>query len=273
MKKILLPIFLLATIWVAPAKAEIYDYNLILNGSFDDYYLGWEQTNCDELYNWMVDPSYDGFLNNIGTYLMLGVDWDEKESVKQTVSLPDSAGRITLSFLLNYFSADSTNQEYFELIVKDSDTGEYYIHEIRHYSDGNTDGWESMKYNLTEYKGRNVDIIFAGEGFSDAGPGTTDIGIDQIRVQAKSDSEFYGYVENKDEAVEDASIQIKDPNGKTIWTGHTDDQGVFFISKIKKYSYIKVIIKNNGSRQVFKRKTKWGYRHNETFKFKTTNSI
>lgn len=273
MKKLTLSILIAFFILVSPVKAEVYNYNLILNGGFDNFYMGWEQTNCDEIYNWMVDLSYEGFLLDIGTYLMLGVDWDEKESVQQTVTLPDTAGRITLSFLLNFFSVDSTNQDYFEIIIKDSDTGEYYVHGIRHYADGNTDDWERLEYNLTQYKGKKIDIIFAGERFTDAGPGTTHIGIDQIRVQAKSKSEFYGYVQNKGQSVENASIQIKDPKDTLIWTGRTDGQGVFFISKIKKYKYIKVIVKSNGLRRVFKRKTKWGYRHNETFKLKGSNSL
>lgn len=267
MKKLSLIIFILSLIIIKPIKAEIYNYGLVINGGFDYDFLAWEQTNCDDFFNFMFDLGSESYEYNIGKYLMLGLDWDEKESIKQTITLPDEAGRIALSFYLNFLSFDYTNQDFFELIVRDAMTGEIYIHEVRHYSDGFTDEWDKVTYNLTKYKGKKIDIIFAGETFSDSAI-NTHINIGEIQVQVKSPSEFYGYVVNKKQAVKKAKIVVKNPKGKRIWTGKTNNDGIFFIPEINSYKNkrIQIIVKKDGIKKIFKRKTKWAYRYFETFK-------
>lgn len=268
MKKLSLIIFILSLIIIKPLKAEIYDYYLVVNGGFDYDFLAWEQTNCDDFFNFMFDLGYESYEYDIGKYLMLGVDWDEKESIKQTVILPDKAGNISLSFYLNFLSYDYTNKDFFEMIVRDATTGEIYIHEVHHYSDGNTDGWDKFTYNLTKYKGKKIDLIFAGETFSDAAI-DTDIGISGINIEVRSPSEFYGYVVNKKQAVKKANIVVKNPKGKRIWTGKTNNDGIFFMPEINGYKNkkIQIIVKKDGYKKIFKRKTKWAYRYFETFEF------
>lgn len=241
------------------AATEVFNRDIIENGDFADGLTSWECTNCNadeniefnELWGWH--------------YLNLGQE-GEVEEAKQTVDISPDAGWVNIEFNCTYTTADETDSDYYVFSILDNATGEILEREHVYPSDDTDDCGKSEK--ISSYAGKSVDIVF---GVSNDGTNLTSAAISQVVIMEKSYSFMKGRVFDNDyNLVKNATVIIKRFNGEKIWTGKTNDKGIFHATHLKGSPYNKasITIKKGDVKKKFYRYIDWGKSYDKTFRVK-----
>lgn len=236
-------------------KAEVFNRDIIVNGDFEDEINSWNCINCNE------DDSivYNGYSH----LLSLG-NLNEEEEAYQTITIASDAARAKYEFTYDFYTEDSADNDYFTYFIRNHDSQEIYIRETIYPSTGTT--WDMPSHSLKEYAGQTLDVGFI---ISNDDENLTYVQIDRATLIEKSPARLKARIINKQyNRVADAKVVIRKHDGRKIWSGHTNDKGIFIAESLSADNYHKttIIIKKNNHRKVYKRYIEWGESYNKIFK-------
>ncbi|MDP3970897.1 MAG: carboxypeptidase-like regulatory domain-containing protein [bacterium] len=256
MKKIIfiLTLALVGLFLAGPSYAAVYNYDLIGDGNFENGLNSWV-CSCEG-----SDLKYNPVYAYKGDYYLSLGNYNGSEIIAKNVTLPDYVIKLDLSFYYNFNTEDNTGwqgEDYFNIQVQDVYTNEYYINDSFYPSDSETAGWTRQSYDLSSLKGKFVAVRFTINNDNNL---LTYVDLDNIKLQAKSYSIIRGTVKNSNgDILPGATVKIKTVKGKILWSGTTNAKGKFRAKNLKGLNKkAKIIIKESGSRKVFRRKLKWG---------------
>ncbi|MFA6028203.1 MAG: carboxypeptidase-like regulatory domain-containing protein [Patescibacteria group bacterium] len=260
MKKVLLSVLMASGLLAAPcvfAADEVFNRNAVDNGDFSSGLTSWEGTNISESENIMFDEVWGWH------YLSLGGE-GEYEEAKQTVDVSEDAGWVNIEFNCTFETSDETDSDYYVFSILDHATGEILQREHVYPSDNNENCGKSEK--ISSYAGKSIDIIF---GVNNGSSTLTTAEISQVVITEKSYSKMKGRVFDNDyHLVKNATVTIKRYSGEKIWSGKTNDNGIFRATHLKGGPYNKASIKivKNGVTKKFYRYIDWGESYDKTFR-------
>ena len=133
---------------------------LITNGGYESGNTGWTESSSGGYE--LVDSSSSSVHHSGSASAWLCGYNNCTDSIYQTVSIPSTATKVTLTFYV-YITTQETSHSYDYFTASIRNTSGSTLAIVKQLSDGSTTGsWTAVTYDLTSYKGQKVQVYFKG---------------------------------------------------------------------------------------------------------------
>lgn len=132
----------------------------ILNGSFESGATSWAGTT-GTIGNWNVSPYYQVAYDGVNTAFLGGNGKTSTETLYQTVTIPSTATKATLSFYLHIDTKETGSTVYDRLAVQVRNNAGTLLSTLATYSNVNAaTGYQVRAFDLSAYKGQTIRVHF-----------------------------------------------------------------------------------------------------------------
>ncbi|MDP2875950.1 MAG: M4 family metallopeptidase [Holophaga sp.] len=132
----------------------------ILNGGFESGATSWAGTT-GVIGNWNKSPYYEVSYEGLNAAFLGGNGATSTETLYQSVAIPSTATRATLSFYLHIGTKESGTTVYDKLAVQVRNSAGTLLKTLATYSNANAaSGYQVRTFDLSAYKGQTVRVHF-----------------------------------------------------------------------------------------------------------------
>lgn len=132
----------------------------LVNGSFESGATGWSGTT-GTIGNWNVSPHYQAAYDGVNASFLGGNGKTATETLYQTVTIPSTATKATLSFYLHIDTKESGSTAYDRLAVQVRNSAGTLLKTLVTYSNANSaTGYQLRTFDLSAYKGQTIRVHF-----------------------------------------------------------------------------------------------------------------
>ncbi len=132
----------------------------LVNGSFESGATGWSGTT-GTIGNWNVSPHYQAAYDGVNASFLGGNGKTATETLYQTVTIPSTATKATLSFYLHIDTKESGTTAYDRLAVQVRNSAGTLLKTLVTYSNANSaTGYQLRTFDLSAYKGQTIRVHY-----------------------------------------------------------------------------------------------------------------